>query len=268
MNTGLAGRTVMITGAARNIGRETALAFAREGANLALCTRQSTERLTETAAQIRELGAQVLTAQCDVSQDESVKAFVAATLEEFGRVDVAINNAVRRNEGSLLEQSLGDWEQNIAVNLTGPFLISRAVVPSMIEHGFGRIINFSGIAPYLGIGPAKSMAKLGIVGFTRGLATEVAEHAITANCIGPGQIDVEREHGSMTNPCARTSPFAGSANLRISPAWPFTSPARTPGSSQDSVIWPMVACITSSRHCPAFCIRSARDLRVLMQSAH
>ena len=196
METGLKGKTVLITGASRNVGRVAAVSFAREGANLALCTSAKMEGLEETARQARALGAEVLTHQCDVADGAQVAGFVAAARKKFGGVDVALNNAVYRTDTKdqgFLEQSFESWQRNIDVNITGPYHICRNVVPLMKAKGWGRIVNFSGIAPFLGHGAPKAMAKVAIVGFTRGLATEFAEYGITANCIGPGTIGTERE---------------------------------------------------------------------------
>jgi NAD(P)-dependent dehydrogenase (short-subunit alcohol dehydrogenase family) len=188
MDTGLKGKAVLVTGASRNMGRAAALAFAREGANLALCTSQKMKELGAVAEEARSLGARVVAVQCDVTDAPAVEAFVKRAHGELGAVDVAVNVAGYRNEAKFLEGSLEAWTRNIEVNLTGPFNVCRSVIPHMIERRWGRIINLSGIAPYLGDGAAKSMVKLGIVGFTRGIAREFAAHNITANCIGPGTI--------------------------------------------------------------------------------
>jgi 3-oxoacyl-[acyl-carrier protein] reductase len=188
VDTGLKGKTVLITGASRNMGRFAALAFAREGANLALCTSRKIRELGAVAEEARALGVRVVAEQCDVTDGAAVAAFVRHTREKLGGVDVAVNVAGFRNEAKFLEGSLEEWTRNIDVNLTGPFNVCRSVIPLMIERRWGRIINLSGVAPYLGGGAAKAMVKLGIVGFTRGLAREFAEHNITANCIGPGTI--------------------------------------------------------------------------------
>ena len=196
METGLKHKTVLITGASRNIGRVTALAFAREGANLALCTSSKLDELRAVAEACRALGAEVIAEACDVSDGKAVVAFVSRAREHFGGVDVAVNNAVYRAESKgkgFLDQPFAMWTRSLEVNLTGPYHVCRAVLPDMIARGWGRIINFSGIAPFLGGGVAKSTAKLGIVGLTRGLAREFAEHNITANCVGPGTIEVERD---------------------------------------------------------------------------
>jgi NAD(P)-dependent dehydrogenase (short-subunit alcohol dehydrogenase family) len=193
VDTGLKGKTVLITGASRNMGRAAALAFAREGANLALCTSRKMKELGVVAEEARALGASVVAEQCDVTDGATVAAFVQHTRDKLGSVDVAVNIAGFRNEAKFLEGSLEEWTRNIEVNLNGPFNVCRNVIPLMIAQRWGRIINLSGVAPYLGGGAAKAMVKLGIVGFTRGLAREFAGHNITANCIGPGSIARERE---------------------------------------------------------------------------
>jgi 3-oxoacyl-[acyl-carrier protein] reductase len=193
LDTGLKGKTALITGASRNMGRVAALAFAREGANLALCTSAKMNELREVAEAARALGVSVVAEQCDVTNGAAVAAFVGKTRDKLGGVDVAVNIAGFRNEATFLEGSFEAWTRNIEVNLNGPFNICRNVIPLMIERRWGRIINLSGVAPYLGGGAAKSMVKLGIVGFTRGIAREFAGHNITANCIGPGNIARERD---------------------------------------------------------------------------
>lgn len=194
MDTGLKGKTALITGASRNIGRVAALAFAREGANLVLCTSSKMDALREVEREVRAAGSKVVAAQCDVSDAAAVGELVLLAGREFGAVDIAVNNAVYRAEGGkFLDQSFEKWQRNIEVNLNGPYHVCRAVLPGMIQRGWGRIVNFSGIAPFLGHGVAKATVKTGIIGFTRGLASEFAEHNITANCIGPGTIAVERD---------------------------------------------------------------------------
>lgn len=193
MDIGLKGKNVLITGASRNMGRLAAVQFAREGANLAICTSSKMQELNAVAEELRGLGVKVVAVQCDVADRESVERFVRTARDELGSVDVAINNAVYRAEGDFLSETDETWQRNIAVNMTGPRNICRAVLPGMIEKQWGRIINFSGIAPFLGVGPAKAAVKTGIIGFTRGIAREFAPHNITANCIGPGTFDVERD---------------------------------------------------------------------------
>lgn len=193
MKTGLEGRAVLITGAGRNIGRRMAVMFAEEGANVAICTSKNMAGLDATAGEAERAGAKVLARQVDVTDPEAVADFVKSARSEFGRIDVVVNNAVYRSEGDLLEEPEDAWMRNVAVNLHGPYYMCKAAVPHMVDAKWGRIVNFSGIAPYLGSYPGKSMVKLGIVGFTRGLAKQYGPFGITANCIGPGHIEVERD---------------------------------------------------------------------------
>jgi NAD(P)-dependent dehydrogenase (short-subunit alcohol dehydrogenase family) len=207
MDTQLKGKTVLITGASRNMGRLAALAFAREGANLALCTSAKMNALQGVAEEARALGAKVIAERCDVADSAAVSGFISKTREALGTVHVAINNAVYRAEGGFLEVSDEAWARNLAVNLSGPRNICRAVLPLMMQQRWGRIINFSGIDPFLGGSVTKGAAKLGIVGFTRGLAREFATHDITANCISPGTIDVERDAFQAPRPLQPRQPI-------------------------------------------------------------
>ena len=194
MDLGLAGRTVLITGAARNIGRLAALAFAGEGANLALCTGRNRDGLEAVATEARALGVRVCAALCDVANAAAVRDFVARAEGELGGIHVAVNNAVdRAAEGGFLQVDEAAWQRNFAVNIGGPRNVCRAVLPVMMRQRWGRILNFSGLDPFLGLSTGKGMARLGMVGFTRGLAREFADWNITANCVAPGTIAVERD---------------------------------------------------------------------------
>jgi 3-oxoacyl-[acyl-carrier protein] reductase len=208
MDTGLKGKTVLITGASRNMGRLAALAFAREGANLAICTSAKMNELQQVAEEARALGAKVVAERCDVADGSAVAGFIAKVRDGLGSVHVALNNAVYRGaEGAFLEVTDEAWGRNFEVNLGGPRNICRAVLPLMMKQRWGRIINFSGVDPFLGGSVTKGMAKLGIVGFTRGMAREFAEHEITANCIGPGTIDVERDAFQKSKPLRPMQPI-------------------------------------------------------------
>jgi len=188
MDTGLKGKNVLITGASRNLGSAAALAFAGEGANLAICTSAKMKELNEVADEARKLGVKVVAEKCDVTDGAAVASFVKKARDQLGGVDVAVNIAGFRAESKFLEAGFEEWTRAIDVNLTGPYYVCRNVLPLMIERRWGRVINISGVSPYMGGGATKAMVKLGIVGFTRGIAREFAPHNITANCIGPGTI--------------------------------------------------------------------------------
>lgn len=193
MQMGLAGKVVLITGATRNHGRAGALAFAEEGAHLLLCTRNSMALLEETAHLAAPSGGKIVTGQCDVTDETQVNAFVRQGLAEFGRIDVVVNNAGWRARGDLLSISTENWLATMAVNLHAPFLMSQAVLPSMVQHRWGRIINYSGIASFRG--SSGTTAKMAAEGLTRAIAREYGKYNITANLIGPGSIAVVRTPG-------------------------------------------------------------------------
>ena len=183
----LNGRVALITGGGRGIGRAIALAYAAEGARVALSARTASE-LEETARIISErFGSEVITAAADVSIREQVDGAVAQTLEQYGAIDVMVNNAGNIGPvGLAWDNDPDDWARTIAIHLMGVFYGCRAVIPLMLERGRGRIINMSGVG-----GPnmsAYDAAKSGIVNLTENLALELADTSITVNAISPGSI--------------------------------------------------------------------------------
>lgn len=194
MDTGLKGKVALITGATRNHGKVTALAFANEGANLLICTRKSMNLLEETAQLASKLGAKVVARQCDVTDEAQVNALVKTGLAEFGRIDVLLNNAGWRVHGKLLELDMQEWQAAVAVNLHGVFLMCKAVLPAMVEQRWGRIINYTGNSFMRGIlGPGT--LKMATLGLTRAIAQEYGKFDITTNCIAPWTVTVERNVG-------------------------------------------------------------------------
>ncbi len=187
-------RIAMITGSSRGIGRTTALAMADEGAHLVLLGLDS-EGLRDVADRVEAAGRHALVCRADVSRPEEVRRAVDQALDRFGRIDILVNNAaITGPTAPLTDVSLAEWEHTLAVNLTGPFLCCRAVLPQMIERRSGRIINISSIggrrayplrAPY-------AVSKAGLLMLTRTLAAEVGEHNIQVNAICPGPVAGER----------------------------------------------------------------------------
>lgn len=183
----LDGRVALITGGGRGIGRQVALAYAAEGARLALSARTGSE-LEETAQLVsQKYGSEVITIMADVAVREQVDRAVAQTLEHYGAIDVMVNNAGNIGPvGRVWDNDPDDWARTIAVHLMGVFYGCHAVVPPMLEQGKGRIVNMSGVG-----GPnmsAYDAAKTGIVNLTENLALELAGAPITVNAISPGSI--------------------------------------------------------------------------------
>jgi 3-oxoacyl-[acyl-carrier protein] reductase len=207
MDTGLKGRTVLIAGAGRNMGKAAALGFALEGANLAICNETNVDELNAVAAETRSLGVTVVADQCDITDPAAVDRFVRKAHGELGRIDVVVNCAGFRCDRPLLEETLENWNRNFAVNLTGPFNVCRSAIPFMIERRWGRIINISGVAANLGGGAAKATVKQGIIGLTRGLAAEFGKYSITANCVNPGAIERQVETRKNHHPVPASQPI-------------------------------------------------------------
>jgi NAD(P)-dependent dehydrogenase (short-subunit alcohol dehydrogenase family) len=192
----LSGRTALITGASRNIGRAIALAFAAEGADLLLNTRTNREELEAVAADCRKAGVRVATALADVADAAAVEAMVAQGLRELGAIDVLVCNAAIRPHTSLADTSVEDWHRVLGVNLHSAFYLARAVVPGMKERRRGSIIALGGLSSLTGRPntAAVTTAKTGLLGLVRALAAELGPFGIRANMIMPGFIDTERRY--------------------------------------------------------------------------
>ena len=183
----LEGRVALITGGGRGIGRAIALAYAAEGARLALAARTESELKDTAETIIAQYGTDVHTVIADVTNRQQVDNAVASTLERFGAIDVLVNNAGNLGPvGRLWENDPDEWEQTIAIHVLGTYYGCRAVIPHMLERGDGRIVNMSGVG-----GPnvtAYEVAKMGITNLTENLALELADTPITVNAISPGSI--------------------------------------------------------------------------------
>jgi 3-oxoacyl-[acyl-carrier protein] reductase len=204
----LSGRTALITGASRNIGRAIALAFAAEGADLLLNTRANREELDAVAAECRKAGVRVVTALADVGDAAAVEAMVARGLGELGAIDVLVCNAAIRPHKSLGETSVEEWHHVLGVNLHSAFYLARAVVPAMKERRRGSIITLGGLSSLTGRPntAAVTTAKTGLLGLVRALAAELGPFGIRANMVMPGFIDTERRYAEWYPEFQKTPP--------------------------------------------------------------
>lgn len=185
----LKGKTAIITGAGRGIGRATAIAFAKEGINLGLVgtTRANLEKV---AAEVTEYDVQVTIATADVSDNESVISAVEAIKSERGAIDILINNAGIGKFGKFLELSPEEFKNMIDVNLMGAYYVTRSVLPGMIEQNSGDIINISSTAGERGgaVTAAYSASKFGLIGLSDSLMQEVRKHNIRVTALTPSTV--------------------------------------------------------------------------------
>ena len=190
----LEGKTALITGASRNIGREVALTFAREGADLILNTRSSQSELDEVAGKCRELGVKTHTVLADVSDSASVSKMVAEGIQALGKVDILVNNVAARPHKPILEVTDEEWHDTLAINMHAAFYLCKAVLPGMMERKTGSIIALGGQSAITGR-PGTSIvttAKTGVLGLMRAVAAEMAPYNIRANMVNPGSTDTSR----------------------------------------------------------------------------
>jgi len=193
-------KVALITGGGRGIGKAIAVAYAREGAKLALCARSASE-LDQTVSEIRELKTDAEGWVCDVSVEDAVKEFIANVKNKFGRIDILVNNAgVMTRPTPMTECEVKKWDYTIAVNLRGPFLVTQTVLPIMMKQKGGSIINVSssiGRGAYANF-IAYATSKWGLEGFTQTLAVEARSNNIRVNSVEPGYVATKLTgyHGS------------------------------------------------------------------------
>ena len=193
MDLHLAGKVAVVTGAGRNIGRAIALALAQAGASVLVNGRANKAEAEGVVREIEAAGSKAVAHLGDIAHANTAEALAAAALKAFGRIDVLVNNAAVRAEKSIDDMSYEDWRAVLDVILDGTFRCTKACLPALKKQG-GSIVNIGGMSAHIGSKHRAHVmaAKAGLVGFTRGLAHDLAGDRINVNCVVPGAIDTPR----------------------------------------------------------------------------
>lgn len=199
----LDGRVALVTGASSGLGADAARAYAAFGADLALLDVQD-EKLAAVAEEVREkTGRKVAAIHCDVTSEEEIQKAVAEVMAAFGKIDILLNNAGTVAGGSVEQIPHEAWDRVVAVNLTGPYLVSKYVLPHMKEAGYGKVVNMASVSAVCAeIRPSRARheynaTKAGLVGLTKGMAATYMAHGITVNAIGPSLFNTGMTENSL-----------------------------------------------------------------------
>ena len=190
----LSGRVALVTGAGRNIGRAMAKALAVGGATVIVNVRSNKAEAEQVVREIERDGGKAIIGVADVAEEAAVFAFVADAAKQLGRIDYLINNAALRQERVFEEMTFKEWRDVLGVTLDGAFHCAKACLPHLKASGAGAIVNIGGLSAHTGSKHRAHViaAKLGLVGFTRGLAHDLARDHVTVNLVAPGTIDTPR----------------------------------------------------------------------------
>jgi 3-oxoacyl-[acyl-carrier protein] reductase len=204
----LAGKTAVVTGSGRNLGRAIAIEFASRGANVIVNSRTNKDEAEATAELVREAGGRAVVQLGDVSQQETIDEIAEVAGLEFGGVDIYVSNAALRPFQSFFDTTLEDWQRILDIQLNASFRMAKTFVPGMVEKGWGRVIHITGPDAFIGAAnrPHNVTAKGGLRALTKSLAIELGPHGITVNDVAPGAMNTERNDASHPHVTTKGAP--------------------------------------------------------------
>jgi 3-oxoacyl-[acyl-carrier protein] reductase len=190
----VAGKVAIVTGAGRNIGRAIALTLAEGGASIVVNARSNRAEAEAVVCEIEAAGGKAVVHMGDVADAKAMQAMADAAVNQFGRIDILVNNAALRREKPFAEMDYAAWREILDVTLDGTFHCVKACLPALRQSGAGTIVNIGGLSAHTGAANRAHVvtAKAGIIGFTRALAHDLADDGITVNCVVPGLIGTPR----------------------------------------------------------------------------
>jgi 3-oxoacyl-[acyl-carrier protein] reductase len=231
----LSGKVAIVTGAGRNIGRAIALTLSDAGASVAVVVRSNKAEADAVVKEIEEKEGKAIALLADISDPKTVQAMADAVVSQLGRIDILVNNAAIRREKAIDDMSYADWREVMDVTLDGAFHCVKACLPALKSNG-GTIVNIGGMSAHIGSKHRAHVtaAKLGLVGFTRGLAHDLAGDNVTVNCVVPGAIDTPRAvsaakpahhltHGTITGERGRPEDVAAMVRYLCGPSARFVT---------------------------------------------
>jgi len=195
-------KVVVVTGASSGLGKDAALAYAKEGVNVCLLARRL-DKIEELANQIESLGVKAIALKCDVTNEEEVKTTIKTIVDEFGRIDILLNNAGIAVRGGVDTLSEEEWNKSMDTNVKGIYLVCKYVIPVMKKQSYGKIVNISSINALLAdkndifIRHSYNASKAAVLGLSKGMAASYAQYGITVNTICPGLFESEMTEGTL-----------------------------------------------------------------------
>lgn len=198
----LKGKTALVTGASSGLGRDAAIAYAKEGANVILLARR-VDKIIEIASEIESLGVKSLAIKCDVTNEEEVKSAIENVMNKFSRIDILLNNAGIAVRGGVDTISEEDWNKSMDTNVKGVYLVSKYVIPIMKNQNYGKVVNISSINALLAdkqdifIRHSYNASKAAVIGLSKGMAASYARFGITVNTVCPGLFESEMTENTL-----------------------------------------------------------------------